>query len=302
MLTLTSRARAAGTRSATTGCATSRAGYDHLGIPTYVDGHKERLPTNFPLGEDTILYFGWYTNNIEGPFKNPDWKFKRGAVACHIHSYSAATLRSNVRGWTAPLLAKGAAASFGNVFEPFLTYTTHLDEFNRRLLEGYTFIEAAWMATPSVSWMNTMVGDPLYQPFLPNRNYAKQPDADFKAVRLGVSRWRDEPELFEKLELAANKLASPKIYEAVGLRYREALKFDEADARVRKSGKGLRIEAGQAAHGALPHWPAAFEWQKEGSGRRAAQAVAELPGHPGVEGDRRADQPDRPAASTSAAG
>ena len=37
--------------------------YERQGIPTYVDRHPERIPTNFPLGDDVILYFGWYARN-----------------------------------------------------------------------------------------------------------------------------------------------------------------------------------------------------------------------------------------------
>jgi len=211
--------------------------YHNLGIPTYIDNHPERLPTNFPLGKDTILYFGWYAQSVEGPFANPDFKFKTGAVACHIHSYSATTIRKLGQWWVGPLVAHGAAAALGNVYEPFLTYTTHLDLFNARLLEGYTFAEAAWMATPAVSWMTIMVGDPLYQPFFPTRSYENVPDPDFKSLRLGVKRWRDEPELYDKLAFAAEKLKSAKLHEAIGLRYRYELKFDlaaESFARARQ--------------------------------------------------------------------
>ena len=210
-------------------------GYANLGIPTYVDNHPERLPTNFPLGDDTIFYFGWYAQTVEGPFINPDFRFKTGAVACHIHSYSATTIRKLGQWWVGPLVAQGAAAALGNVYEPFLTYTTHLDLFNARLLEGYTFAEAAWMATPAVSWMNIMVGDPLYQPFFPSRSYENVPDPDFKALRLAVNRWRDDPELYDKLVFAADKLQSAKLYEAIGLRYRHDLKFDEATGSFAKA-------------------------------------------------------------------
>jgi uncharacterized protein (TIGR03790 family) len=221
-------------------------GFSHLGIPTYVDNHPERLPTNFPLGDDTIFYFGWYAQSVEGPFSDPDFKFKRGAVACHIHSYSATTIRHAGQWWVGPLVARGAAAALGNVYEPFLTYTTQLDLFNARLLEGYTFAEAAWMATPAVSWMNIMVGDPLYQPFLQSRTYENVPDPEFKSMRLAVNRWRDDPELYDKLAFAADKLNSAKLYEAIGLRYRRDLKFEKANESFAKArgmfeGKGDRL-------------------------------------------------------------
>ena len=55
----------------------------------------------------------------------------------------------------------------GNVWEPYLSVTQHFDVYVARLLQGYTFIEAAYMASPALSWMNTAVGDPLYRPFQP---------------------------------------------------------------------------------------------------------------------------------------
>src|SRR6185295_9208264 len=67
--------------------------------------------------------------------------------------------------WAGPLLARGAAATIGNVYEPYLQLTAHLDIFNDRLLHGFTFAESANMATPVLSWMDVAVGDPLYRPF-----------------------------------------------------------------------------------------------------------------------------------------
>jgi hypothetical protein len=100
-----------------------------------------------------------------GPFVEPAFRFTPGAVAVHIHSYSASTLRDPNANWVAPLLTKGAAATLGNVYEPYLQLTTYLDIFNERLLNGFTFAESAYMATPTLSWMNVMVGDPLYRPY-----------------------------------------------------------------------------------------------------------------------------------------
>ena len=93
------------------------------------------MPTNFPL-RDTALYFGWYDWNVNGPFANPNFKFKRGAVAVHLHSFSATQLRDATKNWCAPLLAKGAAATLGNVYEPYLALTHHFDIFNARLMAG----------------------------------------------------------------------------------------------------------------------------------------------------------------------
>jgi hypothetical protein len=53
----------------------------------------------------------------------------------------------------------------GNVLEPYLDLTPHVDVFAQRLLQGYTFGEAAYASIRALSWMTTVVGDPLYQPF-----------------------------------------------------------------------------------------------------------------------------------------
>jgi hypothetical protein len=114
---------------------------------------------------DCALYYGWYAGGISGPFLQPAFKFVPGAVAVHIHSFSASTLRDANANWVGPLLSKGAAASLGNVYEPYLQLTAHLDILNDRLLHGFTFAESAYMSVQALSWMTVMVGDPLYRPY-----------------------------------------------------------------------------------------------------------------------------------------
>lgn len=110
------------------------------------------------------MYFGWYSEQPAGPFTRDDFRFRPGAVACHIHSFSATSVRDPQKWWVGPLLNRGADAVLGNVYEPYLALTTHLDVFAARLADGYTLAESAWEATPGLSWMNTVVGDPLYRP------------------------------------------------------------------------------------------------------------------------------------------
>lgn len=114
---------------------------------------------------DCALYYGWYAPNVAGPFTRPDFRFMPGAIAMHIHSFSAATLRDRNQNWVGPLISRGAAASVGNVYEPYLQLTTHPDILNDRLLHGFTFAESAYSATEALSWMGVMVGDPLYRPY-----------------------------------------------------------------------------------------------------------------------------------------
>jgi len=134
------------------------------GIPVIADYASEVLPPGFPM-TDAAVYYGWYTQDVAGPFALPGFKFLPGAVAVHIHSYSARTVRDPNAAWAGPLLARGAAATMGNVYEPYLELTVHLDILQDRLMNGLTLAEAAYTATPGLSWMNVVLGDPLYRPY-----------------------------------------------------------------------------------------------------------------------------------------
>ena len=112
-----------------------------------------------------VLYFGWYASNLNGPFALPGFRFPPGAIAFHIHSFSAGTLRSTTAGWTGPLVARGVTATVGNVFEPYLEQTHRPELFFRALARGATLVEAAYFSLPAFSWQALLIGDPLYRPF-----------------------------------------------------------------------------------------------------------------------------------------
>ncbi|HJT82169.1 MAG TPA: TIGR03790 family protein [Chthoniobacterales bacterium] len=135
-----------------------------VGIPVVLEDTPAVFPDGFPMN-DCALYYGWYAGGITGPFNQPDFRFVQGAVAAHIHSFSASTLRDANSGWTAPLIARGAAASVGNVYEPYLQLTSQLNILNDRLLHGFTLAESAYMSLQGLSWMSVVVGDPLYRPY-----------------------------------------------------------------------------------------------------------------------------------------
>lgn len=112
-----------------------------------------------------VLYFGWYAGAVNGPFTVPGFRFPPGAIAVHIHSYSAQSLRSEKQYWCGPLIARGVAATLGNVFEPYLEATHNLELFVEALRRGETFGAAAYYALPVLSWQSVALGDPLYRPF-----------------------------------------------------------------------------------------------------------------------------------------
>lgn len=141
-----------------------RAEIDDLGF----DGDVEESGGTFDAGarfDAPVLYFGWYAGEVNGPFLRPDFRFPPGAIALHLHSYSAHTLRSATSGWTGPLVARGVAATVGNVFEPYLQLTHRPNLLLHALARGKTFGDAAYYALPELSWQAVAVGDPLYRPF-----------------------------------------------------------------------------------------------------------------------------------------
>ncbi len=113
-----------------------------------------------------VLYFGWYASDLNGPFSLPGFRFPPGAVAVHMHSFSAHTMRSQTEGWCGPLVARGVTATVGNVFEPYLEYLHRPDMLAAALARGDDLVDAAYYAVPVLSWQSIVIGDPLYRPFV----------------------------------------------------------------------------------------------------------------------------------------
>ena len=134
------------------------------GVPTEVDVRPEVLPLNHPM-PDAAVYLGWYTESAVGPMTKLDFRFNRGAIAYHLQSFTGAAIRDAKSHWVGPLLAHGACVTAGAVYEPFLAGTPNLGILMDRLLKGYSWGEAAYMAQAMLSWQMCFIGDPLYRPF-----------------------------------------------------------------------------------------------------------------------------------------
>ncbi len=144
------------------------------GFEVEIDRRAEVAPKYAPW-DQIAFYAGWYTGDFQGPFELPTARFRRGAIAYHIHSFSAETVRSETKNWVGPLLSHGATATMGAVYEPYLRFTPDISLFVSALLSGLSFAEAAYQSQLSLSWMVTFVGDPLYRPF--PRNFYENLDA-----------------------------------------------------------------------------------------------------------------------------
>jgi uncharacterized protein (TIGR03790 family) len=191
------------------------------GIPVIEDKDPDTFPANYPM-RNAAFYYGWYAGGVCGPFLRPDFRFNKGAVAVHIHSGSAGTLRDTNACWAAPLIARGAAATLGNVYEPYLALTSNLDILHERLRNGFTFAESAYMSMRAVSWMATFVGDPLYRPF---KAFAEvigpgpRLSAETQAYREGARAWFAESRAAgeTRLKTSGAQMRSGLIFEGLGL-------------------------------------------------------------------------------------
>ncbi|MDX1679980.1 MAG: TIGR03790 family protein [Akkermansiaceae bacterium] len=217
------------------------------GLPTVIDRFKPTLPKAYPM-EHAATYYGWYDWNLSGPMAAADFRFRKGAVAIHIHSYSAQQLRDPSKNWSGGLLERGAAVTVGNVHEPYLGLTHHLDLLHRRLLEGHSWVEACWMALPSLSWQAVVLGDPLYRPFahIDGSGEVRDQDREYRALREAMKQWGNDPEERRKqLKEAAIRMESGVLMEAVGLELLETGEADAADSLFVQARKLHRQVPGQ---------------------------------------------------------
>lgn len=135
----------------------------------------DREPTMFAADarfDAPVLYFGWYGGQISGPMARVDFRFPPGAVALHLHSFSAETVRTTQTHWCGPLIARGVTATFGSVYEPYLAFTHQPHLLVEQLAQGKTLGEATFYALRALSWQQVVLGDPLYRPF--KVSYAEQ--------------------------------------------------------------------------------------------------------------------------------
>ncbi len=60
----------------------------NTGVPVVTEETAALFPAGYPMS-DCALYYGWYAAGVTGPFADPLFRFRPGAIAVHIHSFSA---------------------------------------------------------------------------------------------------------------------------------------------------------------------------------------------------------------------
>lgn len=198
------------------------------------------------------IYVGWYTGIVQGPFLLPGFRFAPGAIAMHLHSTSAARPNLSEHHWVGPLISRGAAATVGNVYEPYLSATHHFDIILKALLLGHNFGDATHVALPFLGWQAAAFGDPLYQPFkVSHESMLKAANLDFdlaldQAVvlrevnRLESSGFRFSAlELLEKVE---SEFPSPALSLALADRFIAGDEPEKARGVLRRFALRTRID------------------------------------------------------------
>ena len=153
-------------------------GYTYDNTTTFIT-HTPAGPPRMVLGYDSHgVYGGGAPATPADPrsYIQTQLAFQRapGAVFQTWESYNAYSFTEGVnkagQGLLAEWLKTGGTAGVGNVEEPYvdIANVTNEDRLFEMLLRGYSWAEAAWNATRQLSYVNTIVGDPLmvFQPWV----------------------------------------------------------------------------------------------------------------------------------------
>jgi len=187
------------------------------------------------------IYMGWYRPHAYGPWRQPRWAVPPGAIAYHLHSFSATTVRSETRAWLGPLVAQGYTATFGYVYEPYLELTHRPQVFLAILMNGGTFGEAIAGSTPVLSWQGVAIGDPLYRPFATglDEQLAKAREGPYAAYPIlrEIRRLQAEKGASAALDYARRQFVE---YPSLALAYRLARLYEDA-GETQKGVEALKI-------------------------------------------------------------
>jgi uncharacterized protein (TIGR03790 family) len=129
---------------------------------------------------DVIAYAGWGSNDKNRHRRFLGFHWLPGAIATEFVSTNARTFKKPPDSWniggdwsgpssfagspqtmTADYLLEGATGASGHVYEPYLAQTPHPELLLPAYYKGRNLAESFYLAIPSLSWQNIVVGDPL---------------------------------------------------------------------------------------------------------------------------------------------
>jgi uncharacterized protein (TIGR03790 family) len=129
---------------------------------------------------DVIGYAGWGSNDGHRTRRFLGFTWLPGAIATEFVSTNARTFARPPDNWTpttwqdkahwfagspqslaADYIHEGATGCSGHVYEPYLTQTPRPDYLLPAYYGGRNLAESYYLAIPSLSWQNVVLGDPL---------------------------------------------------------------------------------------------------------------------------------------------
>ncbi len=123
---------------------------------------ERHFTKNNLIPDDTMWFFAW-GHDYQKPIRNGQWP--GGSVAAYLKSNTLAWMsRPKAETWVQGLLESGVTCTFGAVVEPYVQGYTRGDIFFDRFWRGdFTMSESYLVATPTVRWAMSLIGDPLYK-------------------------------------------------------------------------------------------------------------------------------------------
>jgi uncharacterized protein (TIGR03790 family) len=131
--------------------------------------------------KDVIGYASWGSNDKDRHNRFLHFQWLPGAIATEFVSFDGRSFDRppdnwNLGGWadrpgtmfagapqtlTGDYLHEGASGASGQVWEPYLNLCPRPDFVLPAYFEGRNLAESFYMATPALSWMTVIIGDPL---------------------------------------------------------------------------------------------------------------------------------------------
>lgn len=135
----------------------------NLGFPTTLD-----QTTTYLRNQRNVLgYASWGSNDHSSTNNHQiEYQWVPGSIANTYVSTSGRTFERGTGGGQsliADLLAEGVSGAIGFVYEPYTSAMLDNKILFSSYVNGFNYAESAYKASPTLSWMTVMIGDPKMQ-------------------------------------------------------------------------------------------------------------------------------------------
>lgn len=190
----------------------------------------------------TLGLYSWGATDTAQRRRTTGLTFAAGAIAAHLASANARTFTAPPDAWVpsgssdpatsfagssetliGDVIRDGVTGASGQVGEPYVLGTVRPEILFPAYLAGFNLAEAFYLATPTLSWTNIVVGDPLCRPFTGR----PVPTADLET---GIDPRTSLPRFFAQRRLARAATIVPELSEeALALTLRAETMIERGD-------------------------------------------------------------------------